>query len=191
MPFQAIPIALRSNTGSPLSKLAWLWIVYRAKFEDAPNGRAYAKFQIYDLSAFCQCSDQEAKEALEHLTRLGKLGLVNYGGFAEQGVDKDEVWVDVHLPISQLGRDERKRIKATPDQLYELVILANYECPGCGTPSFESSDYEVDHIIPQSVGGADVEENCQVLCHACNSRKRASVHWVDFLMGRKPNDRRR
>lgn len=185
MPFQAIKIAMRHNTGSPLAKLAWVWIVDQASLDDAPNGMAFAEFQLEDIAQFCQCTKEEAKVALALLERLQFISCLTYGGFEELSKDPEQVWVDVNLPVSQLVRDERKRIKVSPDQLFLLHAACNYRCAACGLKSFEPDDFEVDHIIPQSIGGADVEENCQFLCKPCNSRKRASVHWVDFLMGRK------
>ena len=43
-------------------------------------------------------------------------------------------------------------------------------CGGCRSP-FEFRNFEVDHVIPQSRGGADHLENLQLLCGHCNRTK--------------------
>ncbi|WP_280695884.1 MULTISPECIES: HNH endonuclease [unclassified Kitasatospora] len=45
-------------------------------------------------------------------------------------------------------------------------------CPGYRVPAHSSSDLTVDHVIPKALGGTDTRENTQVLCRACNGRKR-------------------
>jgi HNH endonuclease/Helix-turn-helix len=44
-------------------------------------------------------------------------------------------------------------------------------CAKCGKPRTNPLEFDVDHIIPLSRGGADTAENCQVLCVACHRRK--------------------
>ena len=43
-------------------------------------------------------------------------------------------------------------------------------CNGCKT-QFPFRNMTVDHIVPQSQGGTDHEDNLQLLCGACNSTK--------------------
>lgn len=179
MPFQAIPIAFRANTGDALSKLAWVYFVHRASIDDAPNGEACARFETAVLAEFCQCSEAEAVAAVERLQRLQLLGPVAWKSWSDDG-SKDEAFADIHLPISQLQPGERKRIKASPDQIQRLASLQEYKCVTCGAEDYDDG-WDVDHIIPRSKGGADTEENCQALCRSCNGRKGAKIHFVDFI----------
>lgn len=186
MPFQAIPIALRSNTGDPTSKLAWVYFVHRARMDDAPNGSGCVSFETRSLAAFCQCTDEEAVAAVQVLQRQGRLGIVMWKSWETGGDRKDEAFADVNLPTSELRDHERKRIKASPDQLARLVQMQEYECVACGVEGeIDAADWHVDHIIPRSKGGADTEENCQALCSSCNGRKGAKLHFVDFIGGRR------
>ena len=43
--------------------------------------------------------------------------------------------------------------------------------------------FEIDHIRPRSKGGADVDENLQLLCPTCNGRKgnRSMGYLLDLL----------
>ena len=184
MPFQAIPIGLRSNPGDPTSKLAWIYIVHRARLDDAPNGEAWIELDSATLATFCQCSREEAIAAVERLQRQQFLGIVLWKAWGPNS-EKDEAFVDVRLPISELKEGERKRIKASPDQVRRLVSSQEYECVTCGRRDVEDDEWHVDHIIPRSKGGADTEDNCQALCPSCNSRKGPKLHFVDFIGGRK------
>lgn len=178
MPFQAIPIALRAFTGDPLSKLLWVQIVHRADLKEAPNGRAFVKLTPEEAAQFGQCSTEQVIEAWERLQRLGLVVIVSRPG------DYDEWFLDVRLPVSGLLPEERKRVKASPDQIDILVEKAHFTCVACGQANISNEGWHVDHVIPRSIGGADVEENLQVLCSECNSRKGARVHWIDFLGAR-------
>jgi hypothetical protein len=54
--------------------------------------------------------------------------------------------------------------------LYNQIMMAdNFTCVYCG---LRTPEVEVDHIIPQSVGGPDVLHNLVAACPACNARKR-------------------
>ena len=73
-----------------------------------------------------------------------------------------------------LTRDERHlNIRAFSDSVKQKV----YEqqggvCPMC-EESFALSEMEADHITPWVEGGKTIEENCQMLCKACNRKKAA------------------
>lgn len=181
MPFQALPIALRANTGTPLSKLLWVYIVSECSIDDAPNGRGFLMLENASAERFCQAAWPDVLEALGHLQRLGLVENFWPGKQDPEG----ETMIDVGLPMSQLRHDERKRLKPSPDQIDALATKCNYRCAACDATSYDSSTWHVDHIIPRSIGGADTEDNLQLLCPSCNTRKGAKVHWVDFLGGRR------
>lgn len=186
MPFQALPIAFRTNTGNATSKLAWIYVVQHCSIDDAPNGMAWLEAEVREIAAFCQCDASEAVAALKHLERCGLVDVVRWKSW-EDGGEPDEAFIDVTLPMSSLGQEERKRIKASPDEVDFLRREQSYRCVTCGVRdiSAEVGDWHVDHIIPRSLGGADVAGNCQVICATCNSRKGARIHFVDFLGGRR------
>ena len=50
----------------------------------------------------------------------------------------------------------------------------------CGGRQFPIDIFDIDHIVPRSKGGADVDENLQLLCPTCNSSKgnRAMSKWL-------------
>lgn len=54
---------------------------------------------------------------------------------------------------------------------YEVLKEAKFRCVLCGV-SAEEKALEVDHIIPQNLGGRNDRNNLQALCYTCNSSKR-------------------
>ncbi|AOZ08158.1 HNH endonuclease [Cupriavidus malaysiensis] len=50
-------------------------------------------------------------------------------------------------------------------------------CAGCGQVTAFPAGFELDHRVPLSQGGADTDENCQVLCagpDGCHAKKTAT-----------------
>lgn len=63
----------------------------------------------------------------------------------------------------------------------KLFKLQRGMCPCCGEPL--GDDYHLDHIMPLSLGGANRDDNIQLLRAKCNNYKRAK-HPVDFMQSR-------
>ena len=196
MPFQALPLALRKSTGTPISKLLYIHLMGLCRLPSvadlgvADRQSDVIDFRPEDSAAFCQCTIDEVYEAMALLERL-QLVLPCEGWVWDREFENPrDRWefVYVRLPMSQWASDKRTRIKATPDQLASLHAIdeprVRGACPTCSTIYDEVQAWAVDHILPRSRGGADVEENCQAICDKCNARKHARTDWVDFLGGR-------
>lgn len=192
MPFQALPIALRKHTGSPVSKLLYIFLMNKCELDQNPIGgeSAMIEWHAREAASFCQCTVEEVWSALNHLERLGLaypddswVGKCSHN-FREPERDRWE-WLVLALPVTGTEPSERKRFKAADDQLEAMWQKDGYRCVACGASHDDVESWHVDHIIPRSLGGADVEENCQAICGRCNNRKGAKVHFVDFLGGRR------
>ena len=57
----------------------------------------------------------------------------------------------------------------------ELFIAASGVCQICGWRLLPGTRWEVDHVIPLSLGGQDARDNMQVLCAACHGTKTSRV----------------
>lgn len=194
MPFQAIPLAMHRNTGSPLSKLLLIYLTQECQLVPmAEYGGGYRESDMMEFyaskaAAFCQCSEPEIYVALGELERL-QLAYPNGGYVSSLGHNfkrPEDRWdfLNVALPVSG-DPAGRSRIKCGEDQMSLMWDRDGYRCATCGTRGDEVASWAVDHVIPRSVGGSDIEDNCQAICSKCNSRKGAKVHWVDFLGGRR------
>jgi HNH endonuclease len=57
---------------------------------------------------------------------------------------------------------------------------ADYHCEYCKYPEeFTAADLETDHIVPESKGGSDDEDNLCAACRNCNSSKLATQTAID------------
>src|SRR5438105_3796645 len=84
-------------------------------------------------------------------------------------------------------RDDEPR--ADPmNPLYPLVAArAGHRCEYCRAPeAVFNFPFEVEHILPRSLGGGDMEDNLALACRACNLRKSARVTCTDPAMRRTP-----
>ena len=171
MPFQAIPYAERIPTGTPLSRLIFIRLV-GACFPDG-----YADVDVDRLVAFTHAPRTEVLAALSHLRALGLI----YWPEGDFRHPDDWMCCSCKLPLSDEAPERRKRPKLTSDQLLQISKHTDGRCAACGTRDFEISEMHVDHIIPRSRGGADVEANLHLLCPQCNMRKGNKQFWVDFL----------
>lgn len=61
---------------------------------------------------------------------------------------------------------------------HRLFELQKGKCPCCRNSLWD--DFHMDHIIPLSGGGLNVDSNIQLLCKKCNLMK-SSKHPVDFM----------
>lgn len=50
-----------------------------------------------------------------------------------------------------------------------------YKCRYCAWVG-SSTDFEVDHMVPQSRGGSDRPVNLQIICSGCNREKADRTH---------------
>ena len=83
----------------------------------------------------------------------------------------------------QRKRQERRRYKslkrgASVSEPYSRqdILDMYHACLACGT----KDDLTLDHVVPLALGGADSEDNIQVLCRSCNSSKGARSS-MDYL----------
>ena len=72
-----------------------------------------------------------------------------------------------------------------PHELYPQVsIRARHRCEYCQAPEeLHSTEFEVEHIHPQSRGGSDSPDNLALACRSCNMRKLQATQVTDPLTG--------
>jgi 5-methylcytosine-specific restriction endonuclease McrA len=85
-------------------------------------------------------------------------------------------WIDA-LPHRKriYSHNRRARIRAnggtlSTDLAPRLMALQKGKCRCCGK---KLKAYHIDHIIPVSKGGPNIDSNCQLLCGPCNLQKAA------------------
>lgn len=79
------------------------------------------------------------------------------------------------------GRRARKKAAGgahSAADIRKLFGLQRGKCACCRTSI--KSGYHVDHVIPLALEGSNDKLNLQLLCQACNMRKRA-MHPIEFM----------
>jgi 5-methylcytosine-specific restriction endonuclease McrA len=71
--------------------------------------------------------------------------------------------------------------KLSRDIVRNLYILQRGLCPCCGQSLGDK--FDVDHIVPISKGGANIDSNIQLMRRKCNNFKRAKDP-IDFMQSR-------
>lgn len=68
-----------------------------------------------------------------------------------------------------------------PSELRELVATdARHRCGYChSTEVVAGMAFEIDHLIPESMGGPTLRENLWLACPACNPRKASRMSALD------------
>jgi 5-methylcytosine-specific restriction endonuclease McrA len=64
----------------------------------------------------------------------------------------------------------------SPDIASTLLTLQRGKCANCKQ---KLTRYHLDHVMPLALGGANEDQNMQLLCPGCNCRKQA-MHPISF-----------
>jgi hypothetical protein len=72
------------------------------------------------------------------------------------------------------------RRKSVPAKLRRQVAERDgHHCSYCRSPEFVGVPMVVDHVIPQSAGGATTFNNLALACYRCNEFKGARINGID------------
>ena len=66
--------------------------------------------------------------------------------------------------------DQRITGRRLQDRRLRLWAARPY-CAACGALTRYPDGFELDHVVPLAAGGADTDDNCQILCIACHESK--------------------
>jgi len=75
----------------------------------------------------------------------------------------------VDKAILRKGEPVNKSRIATKSQRLALLLIQDYKCNICGKEL--EADFQVDHIIPFSLGGTTTIPNLQGVCRSCHHSK--------------------
>lgn len=77
------------------------------------------------------------------------------------------------MPLYDIRKYDPEYEKQLRNKVFKKAKDKNgyYCCAICGRKSKKKVTFQVDHIIPMNQGGKSVEDNLQILCRTCNSKK--------------------
>ena len=93
-------------------------------------------------------------------------------------------WLKLNPDYSSRAQNKRRALKRgshgsiSPGLRSKLFKLQKGKCPCCQMPL--GQNYHMDHIMPLSKGGENIDSNMQLLRLVCNVRKHAK-HPIDYM----------
>lgn len=71
-----------------------------------------------------------------------------------------------------------------PKRTKKAVVRAGFRCEYCKAPkSFAPSPFNIDHVIPEALGGTSDFDNLAIACENCNGCKSDKISAIDPLTG--------
>jgi 5-methylcytosine-specific restriction endonuclease McrA/uncharacterized Zn finger protein (UPF0148 family) len=126
------------------------------------------------------------KFRISNKEKIAKGNAEYYVKNAEQMKAKTLAWQKENPDACRIKNQNRRAQKVSSGKLskglaQKLFNLQKGKCPCCKQPL--GDDYHLDHIIPLSRGGLNIDSNIQLLREVCNHQKHAR-HPVEFMRSR-------
>lgn len=143
----------------------WTLADREGRLEDRPKR---IKMELFPYDSF------DVDPMLSRLQADGFLTRYEVGGFRFIQIENFVKHQDPHykekaseIPPPEGVEDIIKATAVTRGQRVRILERDGYRCQSCGAESHLC----IDHIIPVSRGGDSSDDNLQVLCHSCNTKK--------------------
>lgn len=154
---------------------------YRAK----NSAKVKAIYNAYRAANKEKVKSWARQARLKHREKKAAIDAAYYVANAERIKAKVALWQKENPEACRI-RGQNRRAKETGGKLSrglarKLFVLQRGKCPCCGKPL--GKDYHLDHIVPLSRGGQNVDSNIQLLRKTCNHQKHARSP-VEFMRSR-------
>ena len=150
----------------------------------------YEALRMQCFATVCNTLREDRSIYLQALQSFRKR--MNATAFAEEMVIEycacrldEESYVVLGRLFTNFFRKDDVRITYPEVLRRRLAQQQDYRCAICGKSITSKSD--LDHIIPWVYVGDTLEDNLQILCHRCNSKKRASLIYPLQVLLQKGN----
>ena len=143
----------------------WTLADREGRLEDRPKR---IKMELFPYDSF------DVDPMLSRLQADGFLTRYDVGGVRFMQIENFVKHQDPHykekaseIPPPEGVEDIIKATAVTRGQRVRILERDGYRCQSCGAESHLC----IDHVIPVSRGGDSSDDNLQVLCHSCNTKK--------------------
>jgi len=159
---RAICWAFSQTTGSPVSKLILI------KIADSANEDGRCNDSVRTIAKHCEMHPRTVER---HIADLAEAGFLSVGKQFREGSQTNNSY-RVNLEFSAHSNNKatakaRYKKRIGPSLRLKVYKKDGYCCVMCNS----SHDLSLDHIIPESKGGASTIDNLQTMCMRCNSVK--------------------
>lgn len=91
-------------------------------------------------------------------------------GIGRNGILQRKILHDIDTDLIEFAKMKETRL-FTKEQIKQIFDEQNGQCAICKIPILKNQPHVGDHIVPWSLGGRTIIENCQVTHRRCNSAK--------------------
>ena len=141
------------------------WYQHSKRCKLVPNEKdariATLEKQLADKDEQIKAQSDEIKSQREDIRLLERL-------VAERCAELKE-----EVKLLRKRKQPPARVHRTEPQRRMIAKRQNWICAGkeCTLEGQELQEYDIDHIIPLSLGGGEEDDNLQALCPACHRKK--------------------
>lgn len=153
---------------------------YHAEYYKANKEKLVAAASAYKASNPDLVKTYRLKNKERLHVRLSKWRAAN----TERMAKTSAAWAKAN-PLARRRNEHNRRARIaanggvlSPGVATRLLILQRGKCACCGKPL--GVNYHLDHIMPLSLGGMNVDRNMQLLRQRCNNQK-YNKHPIDYM----------
>lgn len=152
------------------------WASENPELVKAKTSRYYQENKEKVIAATKRYAAENADAVAAQKAEYYKRHRAKFRAIASEWVknNKDAIRAYRHVRRAQIGAD-----RLSKDIVARLMVLQKGKCPCCRA-DISTGKNHIDHIIPLASGGRNIDENVQLLCVTCNTKKGAK-HPVRFM----------
>ena len=149
----------------------WMCADREGRIEDRPKKIKMQVFPADDFNVDSMLNDLESEELVQRYEHEGRRCIWIPNFHVHQSPHQKEV--PSKLPPAPGKSNKYNHGPITREQRERILKRDNNTCQHCAG----TENLHIDHVVPIAAGGSSDDDNLQVLCAACNTKKRNKVNY--------------
>jgi predicted O-linked N-acetylglucosamine transferase (SPINDLY family) len=134
--------------------------------------------ELHDNKKQLAAKDRQIQEQAEEMSKMMFL-------LQERFIDVSKELKEVLKRKDRYADKVTKRVHRTEPKRRKIAIRQNWKCADQECCK-ELEEYDIDHIIPLSLGGTEDDNNLQALCPGCHRRKTDRERITSLVQTKEP-----